>query len=326
MVVLTAALLVRGVWIAIEEVRPAVSLSVELDSLGIGEFAAVVSKDDREEFHEDIWMELEKEPVKDIDDGLGVIGRSQEGYLELLLDEMDGKEDGTTLYPFDGIHLSDRKERMELEKSEIVRERPSDPTGLIDFDTFLLSFTWVHTNGPWHVDVAGREKTAVDVGVESALGEHGLIRVMESDMVEGLSITQERGDDGIQMGELSLGDGKTGTRFGFKGIILFLSKGSFIEGFFESASGTVLTGVADIRWLIELWAGIFNVGGAVIDTLTAGPAAPGVAGKAFGADRSKETFVPDIKEAVIESLSQSTGLLIVDMVANLFRDGGTVLA
>lgn len=54
MIVLTAALLVRGVWIAIEEVSPAVSLFVELDSFGIGEFAAVVSKDNREEFHEGI--------------------------------------------------------------------------------------------------------------------------------------------------------------------------------------------------------------------------------------------------------------------------------
>lgn len=148
-------------------------------------------------------MKFEEEPVKDIDDGLGVVGSSQEGYLELLLDEMDGKEGRATLHAFDGIHLSDRKEWMELKKVEIVREGSSDSTGLIDFDTFLLSFAWVHTYGPWHVDVAGREKTAVDVGVESALGEHGLIRVVKSDMVERLSITQERRDDGIQMGELS---------------------------------------------------------------------------------------------------------------------------
>ena len=105
-----------------------------------------------------------------------------------------------------------------------------------------------------------------------------------------------------------------------------MSNGSFVEGFFESASGAVFTRVAYIRWLHELWADIFNVGVAVVDTLTAGPAAPGVTGKAFRADRSEETFVPDIKEAVIESLAQSTGLLIVDMVANLFGDGGTVFA
>ena len=74
MIVLAVPLLVWSVGVAVEETGPLVPLPVQFDCPGIGEFAAVIGQESREELDEDIRAELKIQPFEYINDRLGIIG------------------------------------------------------------------------------------------------------------------------------------------------------------------------------------------------------------------------------------------------------------
>ena len=58
----------------------------------------------------------------------------------------------------------------------------------------------------------------------------------------------------------------------------------------------------------------------------AGPAEPALKGSTAGADRAEGALPFDIEEAVVEGPAHSAGLFPGEMSADLFGDGGAVLA
>lgn len=92
MVVLRCPFLIGGRRGTVEQARPAVSLMVKFNSGGGGKFTAVISQDNRGEILEDIRSQFQVKPVKDVNDGLGVIGIPEECQHRGGIDEGDGKE------------------------------------------------------------------------------------------------------------------------------------------------------------------------------------------------------------------------------------------
>ena len=55
--------------------------------------------------------------------------------------------------------------------------------------------------------------------------------MMDSDVMDGLTIAKERGDDRVEMRDLLFRKSKAGAGFRFQGIVLFLSERSAVKRF-----------------------------------------------------------------------------------------------
>ena len=74
MVVFTASFLVRCTWVTIEQAGSLIFLLIEFNCFGIGKLTAVVCKQYREQFNENIRPELKIQFFKYIKDRLVIIG------------------------------------------------------------------------------------------------------------------------------------------------------------------------------------------------------------------------------------------------------------
>ena len=93
------------------------------------------------------------------------MGISQKSELELLLDEMDGKENSAAADSFYRINLSDREKRMVLLENKTVRKGSANAAGFVYFDGSFFSFPGTHADCSWHIDVACGEEAMVGVSV-----------------------------------------------------------------------------------------------------------------------------------------------------------------
>ena len=105
-----------------------------------------------------------------------------------------------------------------------------------------------------------------------------------------------------------------------------MRKGSPVEGLFQGTFMAVLTGITDVGRLREPGAWIRDIGDAGLSAFAAGPAEPVMQGSAAGADVPEGTFPVDIEQAVIEGPAHRAGFFFGDVFADLFGDGGAVLA
>jgi len=64
---------------------------------------------------------------------------------------------------------------------------PSLPALFINFQSLAFIFSWTHSYSTWHVNVSGRKQTVVYIFLESPVGNHDFIRMVDCYMSYGLS-------------------------------------------------------------------------------------------------------------------------------------------
>lgn len=71
-----------------------------------------------------------------------------------------------------------------LERGEIT----ADAAGFVHFKVFGNIFSRTHTDGPRHVNVSGSKEAIVYIGVECSFRFHEFVCVVDSDVMERLSL------------------------------------------------------------------------------------------------------------------------------------------
>lgn len=148
--------------------------------------------------------------------------------------------------------------------------------------------------------------------------------MMDSDVMDGLTIAKERGDDRVEMRDLLFRKSKAGAGFRFQGIVLFLSERSAVKRFFKRTPGTDAAGIADIGRLFEAGADKRSIGGTSIHAFAAGPAEPFGSGRTSGAERTDGAGMLITEETIVKSPTGGTGFFFADVFADFFGDSGTV--
>lgn len=148
--------------------------------------------------------------------------------------------------------------------------------------------------------------------------------MMDSDVMDGLTIAKERGDDRVEMSDLLFRKSKTGAGFRFQDIILFLSERSTVKRFFKRTAGTDTAGIADIGSLFEPGADKRSIGDTSIDAFAAGPAESFGSGRTSGAERTDGAGMLITEETIVKSPAGGTGFFFADVSADFFRDSRTV--
>lgn len=91
----------------------------------IGELAAVVGQDDREQFAERLQAESLLQPVEDVDDRLRGVGVPDEGEHQAAGVEVEGEKHLSPACPLDGVHLDQRKVLVRGHERLVVPEPAS---------------------------------------------------------------------------------------------------------------------------------------------------------------------------------------------------------
>ena len=112
---------------------------------------------------------------------------------------MDGKEDVSSFYPFNGINLDDRGIWVKCDIITIVFPGTTDAAGFIHFQCDRLCLAWAQSDFARQVDITGRKKVVINISIKSLFTAHDGIRMILCDMVDGLTFAEKRRDHGIQM-------------------------------------------------------------------------------------------------------------------------------
>lgn len=96
------------------------------------------------------------------------------------------------------------------------------------------------------VNVSGREDAGIHIIIDGLFREHDLIRVVGTDMVDGLSLSDQGRDKRVKSKGFSFRDTDTGTGFGAESFIFLLCRAGGVDMFFESTAFSFGTAIADI--------------------------------------------------------------------------------
>ena len=134
---------------------------------------------------------------------------------------------------------------------------------LIDTDRlFLLTDSVPHL--PGKVNVTDGQKSCIDVVVDGFLIKHDVIRILNANVMNGLSLLHEGSDDRVYTLKLLLGYGKALTAFSERCLVFFLGILGVIQMPLKLTTVSLRTAIADVRrledesavLLLEIWAGL----------------------------------------------------------------------
>ena len=102
---------------------------------------------------------------------------------------MYGKKNGPSFDAFDGIQLTNGKLRMFCHIGLETGKITADAAGFVHFQVFGNIFSRTHTDRAGHVQVSGSKESLVYIGVESPFRFHEFVRMVDSDVMKGLSFS-----------------------------------------------------------------------------------------------------------------------------------------
>ena len=162
---------------------------------------------------------------------------------------MYGQEYGSAFYSFHGVQFHHGKVRMFFSKFQIIVIGASDAAAFVDFQRDGLFPAGPEPYFPGHIDVPGFKEPEVRINVGCLLATGDGIRVVYKDMMDRLSVFQQRADESVKAGEFLFGkvDARTGFTADF--FVFFLRKYSTVKMLFECTDISASAAVADIRRL-----------------------------------------------------------------------------
>ncbi len=184
-------------------------------------------------------------------------------------------------------------------------------------------FSWLIGNLSWQIDISGRKNAGIHIIINGFLREHDFGRIGNADMVYGLPLFKQRGNEAVQLKRFCFLQTDAGSGFGADRFVFLLCGGSGIKMFFQGAFMPVRTAVADIGRFQEGWAVLLKIVRAVEMAFRAGGTFFEMAGR-IGAEPGKGAAGP--VGTVIERTAEAAGLPENEMAADLFGNGSAVPA
>lgn len=96
------------------------------------------------------------------------------------------------------------------------------------------------------IQVSGGEDAGIHIIIDGLFREHDLVWIIGTDMVDGLSLADQGGDEGVELKSFGFRNADAGTGLGEKSFILLLGKARRVEMFFESTAFSFRAAIADI--------------------------------------------------------------------------------
>ena len=262
-------------------------------------------------------MQIFKDPA----DGGGSIAVPQESQHEFTLYKVYGEQDFPAFRTFNGIHFNDRTVRPVGKESLEIIPVPADAAGFVDFKGIMAALPGAVAYFSGKIDIPGGKDTGIYIVIDTFFGIHDLILIVDTDMVDRLTLPDQRGDKIVQLTGFLFRNAESGAGFGAYYFILSLCGRGRIQPFFKCALTAFFTSVADIRRFIKLYADGFGIIRAVQMTsgAEAAPAVPAVDTVAQICMVTGKTIC-----AVVKRSAHTADLLIDQMRAYLLRDRSAV--
>ena len=193
------------------------------------------------------------EPVKDLCDASGSVVVTDECKHQRTASEIDGEEHFAALTPFDRVHLNDSD--IGVGGDEFLKIVVGTPYMALLIDTdrlFLLTDSVPHL--PGKVNVTDGQKSCINVVVDGFLIKHDVIRILNANVMNGLSLLYEGSDNCIYALKLLLGYGKALTAFAEHCLVFLLGVLRIIQMPLKFTTVSLHTAIADIRRLEDVQA------------------------------------------------------------------------
>ena len=248
---LTAALLVRTLGITIEDSAAYFSKLGTLNGDRVGKFTSSVSQNNREQAAILLMPNGFIQPFKNLCNRPRGVSFPQKSQHEIEVAEEHRKQHLAALTALHGINFYDGNIRIGCcIFQEIVVG--SAQVVLLVYPYRRLPFAHLIAHLPGQIHVSYRQKTSIHIIVDGPFVQHDLIGIIHADLVNGLSLLNERRDDPVDPIQFSSCHGKALPGFTAGRLILFLSKFCFVKVPLQFTDLTLLAAVADIRRLVQL--------------------------------------------------------------------------
>ena len=213
-VALDVRLLVGRPRIAVEEVRDAVALAVELDGRRVAELGAVVGDHHDEHLAHDgepgVLAELPDEPLADRPEGRGhVRGRlrvEEEGQHERIGHEHEREQRLAAPGSLHGVHLRHRKPGILLDEPVVVGHGPADAALRVHLVLDAPALARGEPALARQIPVPGLQEAPVDAAVDGLLADGDHVGVVDHRGVYRLPVRGGRVDEPVHRHELLFGD------------------------------------------------------------------------------------------------------------------------
>lgn len=321
MVIFSGPLLVRGGGITVKDPGTVVKFSIDLQSDRVREFTSVIAQQDREKLHEPVRAEFPIEPFDHIKNGSRSIPVPEESEHELAFDKVERQQNFSAFAALNRIHLNKGTVRPSFQEREEVLISTSDAAGLIDLEGIMGGFSGFIEDFPGEVDVPGGEDTGINVIINGLFGEHDLVRIVDTDVMDRLPFSDQRGNKSIQLKSFLFRDTDTGTGLRAYDFVFMLGCLCRVDMFFQSTVFPFCTAIADIRRSGKSRTILLEIIGAVKMAFGAEAAFFKVTGSVRAKSRDGAAAAVG---AIIEGMPKAACFLEDDMVADLLGNGSAV--
>ena len=195
------------------------------------------------------WSQFPIQLFKNPKDRSSRVPVADKGKHEFCFYEVYGEKDFSSPVAFDGINLHDGTVYPAISESKKVLVSASDSAGFINFKGIMCGFSGFVRNLTWKVDISGREHTGIDIIVKCLFRKHDFRRIAGTDVMNGLSFADQRGDKSIQLKSFRFRNRNARAGFGEDKFVFLLSIRGGIEMFFESTVTAFTAAITNIRRL-----------------------------------------------------------------------------
>ena len=212
------------------------------------------------------------EAIENVCDRFGGVVVPNEGEHKGTVSEINSQEYLAAFTAFHGVHLNYRNIRIGFNVLQEVIIGSSYVTLLVDPNgLFLLPDAKAHL--PRKVDISGSEKSGIDVVVDGLLVQHDLGTMLDADVVYGMPLLHQRGNDSVNTLQFLIRDSKALAAFTAYVLVFLLGVLGIVEMPLVLAAMPFRTSITDIRGFQNSEAMTFHVFSAgFITSLAAGAA------------------------------------------------------
>ncbi len=192
-VFLDAAFLPGSLWIAIEDTGPSCAILKELQVMYALEFRAVIRKDHRKQFPEQIDTKKIGKTVKDCEDAFLGLVRQEKDQHEIGISEKHGEKHFAAVPgPDNRVHFNNRKIRVRLHVGGEIGVRAAFPVLVLELSQDLVRAPLPIPYFPGKIDIPHFKGTHVDVIIDGLFGKPNLGTMSSKDVIDRLSLGNKR--------------------------------------------------------------------------------------------------------------------------------------
>ena len=153
-------LLVRRTGVTIKKKSTSGAVRCKLNSFGITEFGAVISKNNREDFAEQVMTQTGIEGIKAIDNTLGIVMFTKKSEHKITI-ETECEESLSAAGSDYTVHLDSMKTGMLGNELLIVKKSSANATVTVDLSLRLFAFPRFQGAFSWQINISSGEQSGI---------------------------------------------------------------------------------------------------------------------------------------------------------------------